>query len=132
MECAAWPDVRGDFVSTWGYAPVFLDSPEDTCVTMRPLDDTPEAWRCALPPREGARRVLDKDNPQSEYISARVEADIQRFGSSLEQNVERVQTACCDQAKSLAYYLLAVSFDLCASAAIYISRNEEAGTTRAS
>ncbi len=87
-----------------------------------------EAWLCALTAFEVARRLADEDDPQSGDVSVKIEAGIQRFGS-LEQKVERVQIACCDQSEFLAYYVPAGDPDLCAPAVICISREEETGAT---
>jgi hypothetical protein len=98
-------------------------------IKKRAFDEAAEAWLCALTAFEVARRLVDEDDPQSRDISAKVEAHIESFGSSLKQKVERGQIACCDQTEFPAYYLPAGSPDLCAPAVICISSEQEAGAT---
>lgn len=154
MLCAAWPHVRHDLASTRRGAAVFLDSLDgvrgtssrrnsvgwwtkigDAHVTVGDLSieegafaEATEAWLCALTAFEVARRLLNADDPQSGDVSAKIEAGIQRYGS-LEQTLERVEIACCDQVGFLAYYLPAGGAVLCTPAVICISREEETAAT---
>lgn len=151
MLRAAWPHVWGDLASIRRGAAEFLDHVEgifgavgrqswiarwtnvgdshyalcDLSLKNGASAKAAEAWLCALTAFEVAKRLLNEANPQSEEISAKIEAGIQRFGLSLEQKVERVQIPCWDQAELFAYYLPAGGPDLCAPAVICISREEE-------
>ncbi|MGY4447384.1 hypothetical protein ACVWZR_002044 [Bradyrhizobium sp. i1.3.1] len=154
MLCAAWPHVRGDLASTRRGATVFLDDLEgvygaisrqnwvarwtnigdahcvvgDHNIEKGTFKEATEAWLCALTAFEVARRLVDEDDPRSGDVSAKIEAGIQSFGS-LEQKVERVRIACCDQSEFLVYYVPAGGPNLCAPAVICISREEETGAT---
>ncbi|WP_407169105.1 alpha/beta hydrolase family protein [Bradyrhizobium sp. ORS 111] len=91
------------------------------------FDVATEAWLCGLTAFEMARRLVDDDDPKSGDISARVATDIQRFGLSLRQKLERVQIACDDQIEFPAYYLSAGNPEICAPAVICISGEQETG-----
>ncbi|WP_027515823.1 S9 family peptidase [Bradyrhizobium sp. WSM1417] len=84
-----------------------------------------EAWLSALTAFEVAKRLIDEDDEQSEEILAKVESGIQRFGSSLEQKVERVKLACVDRGEFGAYYLPGAKSHKSSPAVICISREEE-------
>ncbi|MFB9263091.1 hypothetical protein ACFFWD_07895 [Bradyrhizobium erythrophlei] len=157
MESTAWPDVRSDLASTRRGAAIFLDNLADGVIcgatgrqtwaakwteigdaqclladrniNKKAFDEAAEAWLCALTSFEVARRLINKDDPNSGDISAKVDADIHRFGLSLRQKVERVQIAWCDQAEFPAYYVPAGHPDLCAPAVICISCEQETGAT---
>lgn len=152
MLCAAWPHVRGDLVSTRRGAAVFLDKLEEIyglasrrswvarwleianeyallgelSINKNAAHGATEAWLCALTSFEVARRLVDEGDPQGGDIAAQVQASIQSF-ESLDQNLERVLIARCDQVEFPAYYLRAGARDPAAPAVICISREEEAG-----
>lgn len=93
------------------------------------FDEATENWLCALTAFEIARRLVGEVCAQSENISAKIETCIQSFGLSPDQKIERVQIPFWDQSRIVAYYVSAGGSDLCAPAAICISKEEEAGTT---
>lgn len=157
MLHAPWPRVRGDLGSTRRGAAAFLENLpiEENCraivrqnwvtrwteigdahrhladqnAKMGAFDQATEAWLCALTAYEVARRLIDEDDLQRADIAAKIEADIQNFGWSLKQKVERVEIASFNQAGIPAYYLPAGSPDLSVPAVICISREEETGST---
>ncbi len=157
MESATGPHVRSDLAFTRRGAAMFLDNfaPDVICgaigrqnwvarwteigdaqcrradlnIRRKAFDEAGEAWLCALTAFEVARRIVDEDDPKSRAISAKVEANIQRFGMSLRQKVERVQIACGDQSEFIAYHVSAVDPELCAPAVICISSEQETGAT---
>lgn len=157
MESAAWPDVSGDLASTRRGAAMFLDNLADEIIcgatsrqtwaakwkeigdaqcfladrntNMEAFDEATEAWLCALTAFEVARHLIDKDDPKSGDISAKVDASIHGFGLSRRQKIERVQIAWCDQVEFPAYYVPAGHPDLCAPAVICISCEQETGAT---
>lgn len=144
MLCAPRPRVKGDLVSTRRGAEVFLDNLQDIygAVTRQTLaakwanigdahlligdlninkgffDEAVEAWLCALTTFEVARRLVDEEDGRGGEVSERVESAIQRLASTLEQKLERVQIACCDQVELPAYYLPAGSSHSCAPTVI--------------
>lgn len=153
MECAAWPNVRGDLASTRRGAGVFLDNLGDISgatgqqnwgarwtsigdahsiladlnMKKKAFEKAAEAWLCALTAFEVARRLLDEIDPHREKISTRVQAVVDRLALSLKQKVERVQIPCCDEAGFVAYYLAAGGPDQCSPAVICISAEGETG-----
>lgn len=150
MLCAAWPHVRGELMSMRRGAAVFLDKLEvihglasrqnwaarwikiadeysllgELNINQGAVREAIGAWLCALTSFEVARRLVDENGPEGGEIAAKVQASIQSFGS-LDQNIERVQIACCDQFELPAYYLRAGARNLRAPAVICVSREEE-------
>lgn len=146
MLRVAWPQVRSDLVSIRRGAGVFLDNlgtiygatsrqnwvkqwtsiGDAHCLVgdeenkSAAFNEAKEAWLCALTAFEVARRLVDRNDPQSGDVSAKVEASIQKFPS-----LERVQVSCSDQTEILAYYLRADGSDLCCPAVICITREDE-------
>ncbi|QQN65429.1 hypothetical protein JIR23_06610 [Bradyrhizobium diazoefficiens] len=155
MLHAVCPQVWGDLVSTRRRAAVFLDNLDAVCgATNRrtwiakwiKIGDThcflcdlnlskgasaeaAEAWLSALTAFEVARRLLDENDQQSEEVSARVESVILRFGPCLEQKLEEIQIAGCDETECSAYFLPAGGPNLCSPPVICISREEETRAT---
>lgn len=155
MEYTAWPDVRSDLASTRQGAAVFLDNLDgiygsasrqnwiarwtnigdaqyllgDRRMKEWVFEEASEAWLSALTAFEVTRRLLDQDDSQSEHVSAKIAAGIQRFALSSERKVERVRIGCSGQPEVLAYYLRAASRDSSAPAVICVSREEESGAT---
>ncbi|MCK1569481.1 hypothetical protein IVB08_37235 [Bradyrhizobium sp. 173] len=94
------------------------------------IDEAREAWLCALTAFEVARRLLDEDDPGGEQVSAQIELGVQRFGSALQQKMERVQiTSCWNQSELPAYFLPASHAGLCCPAVICVSREQESAAT---
>lgn len=150
MLFAAWPQIGGNLSSIRRSAELFLDGFHgiygalsrrnwvarwtnigdahrhigDSNVENGSFYKATEAWRCSLTAFEVTKRIADDSDPQSADVSAKVESSILNF-QSLEQKVERVQIACCDQAEFHAYYLAAGSPNLKAPAVICISSEEE-------
>lgn len=150
MECATWPDARGDLASTRRDATVFLDNLEDLSgaairrswiarwtkigdahvlvadqnVKTGAFDDATEACLCALTAFEVARRLADEDDLQGRDVSAKVEAVVERFEAFLDK-IKRVQIPCCDQSEFPAYYLPAHALGLRSPAVICISSEQE-------
>lgn len=91
------------------------------------FDEAIERWLCALTTFEVARRLLDEDDVQSGEVSIKIEAVVNRFRLSTLPKLERVQIKSYDHAEFSAYYMPAGSSDVCAPAAICISREDEAG-----
>ncbi|WOH64339.1 hypothetical protein [Bradyrhizobium sp. BWA-3-5] len=157
MERAAWPQVRSDLVSVRQGAATFLGNLSADVISgaigrqnwaatwteigdarcllaelnikKKAFEEATEAWLCALTAFEVAKHLVDEDDPKSGDISAKVEATIQKLGLSLQQKLERVRIACCDQAELLAHYLPAGNPELSAPAIICIAREQEAGAT---
>lgn len=151
MLCAAWPHVRGDLVSTRRGAAAFLDNLEeiygnvdrqslvtrwtsigdahlligDLNINRGACDEAIEAWLCALTTFEVARRLVEEDDARGGDVSARVESGVQRLGLTLENKLERVQIACCDEAELPAYYLPSGPSLRAPAAVICISREQE-------
>lgn len=157
MEYAAWPVVKDNVRSRRQGAAGFLDDLSindsfgaidreiwaarwtkigddhgragDLNIKKGALDKATEAWLSALTAFEVARRLIGEDDPQGADISAKIEAGVQRFGASLEQRVERIQIACCDQTKFLAHYFPAGKSGLRSPAVICIGGEGETGAT---
>lgn len=152
MCCAIWSHVRDDLASTRRDAAAFLDNLDeifggktrrdwvsrwmsigdahclvgDLNIGNGLFKKATEAWLCGLTAFEVARRLLDDNDPQSEAVSAKVEACIQKF-VALENKLEQVKIPCFDQLQLPAYYLPAGSPTISAPAVICISREEETG-----
>lgn len=155
MQEVAWGQVMGDLASTRRSAAVFLENLESIAVGLdfkdwatrwRKIGDAyhhraeliirrggsggaTEAWLCALTAFEVARRLVDENDPRSREISTKIEASVRTFGLFLEQKLERVQIACCDEAKIVGHYLPAGDPDSPAAAAICISSEQETEMT---
>ncbi|MET4328679.1 hypothetical protein ABIB80_004514 [Bradyrhizobium sp. i1.15.2] len=153
MKYAGWPHVNGDLSSVRRGAAIFLNSLEEICgsavqqnwitrwtsvgddhcvladlnIKKGALDKASEAWLCALTAFEIARRLADENDPQCGDVLVKIEAGIHRLRLNLEQKVERVKIACCDQAEFPACFLRAG--DLAGSAVICITREEETAET---
>lgn len=93
------------------------------------LDEAAEASLCALTAFEVARRLVDQGDPQSEILSAKIEAGITKSGLSLRQKLERVQIASCDDAEFPAYYLPSNGSDRRSPAVICVSSEQETAST---
>ncbi|MET4359193.1 pimeloyl-ACP methyl ester carboxylesterase [Bradyrhizobium sp. RT9b] len=155
MEYRAGPHARGDLASTRRDAAAFLDNLTvqnsrgakgrqnwiaiwtkagdshcllaDLKIENGMFGEATEAWLCALTAFEVARRLVDESDAQSGDVLAKVEAGVQRFVSALQQKMERVEIACCDQTGFLAHYLPADRPDSFCPAVICISDEEETG-----
>lgn len=156
MGYAAWPHLNGDLASTRRGAALFLDNPPaaegthsstdrqnwvarwttignahctlgDMSIRKGAFGKATEAWLCALTAFEVARRLINQDDAQIWDVLAKIEATIQRFGSSLKRGLERVQIARDAGAECLVQYLPASVPNLCAPAVICISSEEETG-----
>ncbi|WFU39847.1 hypothetical protein QA640_36835 [Bradyrhizobium sp. CB82] len=154
MDGAAWPQVRGDLLSTrWGAA-AFLNNLETACTTISRtewvirwlnigdahcvlgdtniekgyFDEVAEDWLCALTAFEVARRLACEDASKIESVSAKINTVIQKLGK-LGPKVERVQIKCCDQFEISAHYLPARDRSSAAPAIICISTEGETATT---
>ncbi|WP_375779183.1 alpha/beta hydrolase family protein [Bradyrhizobium sp. ma5] len=101
----------------------------DLKIKQMAFDEATEAWLCGLTAFEVARRLADDGDPKRDDISAKAEANIERFGPPLRQNIERVEITCCDEAGFQAYYLPAGSHDSRAPAVICIGDEQESGAT---
>ncbi|WP_377828106.1 alpha/beta hydrolase family protein [Bradyrhizobium lupini] len=157
MDCATWPVVLGDLASTRCDAAAFLDGLQfvdvqsashwqhwstrwsklgdahslqgDLNAEKGATEQAREAWLCALTAFEVARRLIDEDDPVAKQVSAKIEGGVQRLGSALEQNIERVQIAHWDQSEISAYYMPPSDREFCAPAVICVSREEERAET---
>lgn len=155
MKYSAWPQVRGDLMSTRQRAAVFLDSlpvqdihraigrenwiarwtksGDANCVLAElniekgAFDEAAEAWLCALTAFEVARRLVDEGDPQGRVVSTKVEAVVQRVLLLLERKVERVQIESYDEAGFPGYYLPARRLNSYSPAVICISSEQETG-----
>lgn len=153
MKYCACPDVNGDLASTRRGAAAFLDNLfardirgtidwqnwiarwsnagdahrllGDVNIKKGSLDAASEAWLCALTAFEVARRLIDEGGPEGKDVSAEVEAGVHRFASALEQKVQLIRIACCDQTGFPGYYLPARASDSSSPAVICISSEEE-------
>lgn len=153
MEYRPGPHARGDLASTRRDVAVFLDSlpvqDKDVDIVRRnwiarwtktgdthclladlniqkgAVDEAAEAWLCALTAFEVARRLTEEGDARGGTVSAKVEAGIQKFASLLDQKVERVRIACCDETELLGYYLPAKESNSCSPAVICISSEQE-------
>lgn len=157
MEQAAWGHVRGDLSRIRRRAAAFLDNlPHEGCdcitgqqtwsaewTTMGDnqclLGDSnlnnrwndggaTEAWLCALTAFEMARRLVDKDDPQCEIISAKIDACLRRFELCSVYKIDRVKIADWDQTEVLAYHLPVGGRAVPAPAVICISKEDESAT----
>ncbi|WP_439406550.1 hypothetical protein ACNJX9_34735 [Bradyrhizobium sp. DASA03076] len=99
----------------------------DVHINKGSFDEAAEACLCALTAFEVARRLVDEDDPQNKALSTKIDAEIHKFGSSLQQKIECARIACCDQIEFRAYHVPAASPDTCAPAVICISREDETG-----
>lgn len=150
-----WPRVKGDLASTRRSAAVFLNDlsfkttsgssdAQDWLARWTTLGDThcllaqlnvkklafaeaTEAWLGALTAFEVARRLADEDDLRKRDISAKVEATIGGFGSSLKHKIEPVQIG--PDADPVAYYWAAGGPVSCRPAVICISKEEETAPT---
>ncbi|MCK1597580.1 hypothetical protein [Bradyrhizobium sp. 164] len=155
MEFRAAPHGRGDLASTRRDAAAFIDSlpvtnihgamgrknaivrwtkaGEDHCrvadqnTKKGAFDEAVEAWLCALTAFEVARRLTDERDAQGGEGAAKVDANIQRFSLLLDQQVERIKIARCDETEFLGYYFPARRAGACSPAVICISREQESG-----
>ncbi|VIO70055.1 hypothetical protein CI1B_29290 [Bradyrhizobium ivorense] len=155
MEITALPFLMGQLASARQRAAVFLDNLDDIYATAARqdwvarwtdigdsqyrlgdlkirdcvADEAAEAWLCALTALEVARRLLDQDGTQAEDVSAKIAAVLQRFASSSDQKVERVEIACCDQPYVAAYFLRSGSPNSSGPTVICMSREGESAST---
>lgn len=146
MLCAAWPRMRGDLASTRQAAAVFLDDLDDASggldrrksvaswttlgeahclVADLKIETGAEAWLCALTAFEVARRLVDdRDSQSCREISARIAADVRKFGL-LEEKVNRLAIPCGDQ--SIEAYYVPADRIFSVPAVICISGEDETG-----
>lgn len=150
MLRAAWPELTGNLASTRQSAGVFLDGFDEKCETASRrncaakwidigdahylfgnlniergvFDEAAQAWLCALTAFQVARRLSDDDDPQRGEVLAKLEAGVERFGT-LDQKVECVAIALCDEGKLSACYVPAGASSSCVPAVLCISREEE-------
>ncbi|WP_342710022.1 hypothetical protein AAFG13_37485 [Bradyrhizobium sp. B124] len=101
----------------------------DLKIKQMAFDEATEAWLCGLTAFEVARRLVGDGDPKRDDISAKAEANIERFGPSLRQNVERVEITCYDEAGFQAYYSPAGNHDSRAPAVVCISCEQESAAT---
>ncbi|MGY2812064.1 alpha/beta hydrolase family protein [Bradyrhizobium sp. USDA 4506] len=154
MEDATWPSVKGNLASTRQSAATFLENLRNVHEAMArqnwvakwtkigdahqragelkkktgAFDEATKAWLCALTSFEVARRLVDEDDPENGDLSAKIEAGIRAFGSSLARRPQPVQIECWDRAGFPAHYVPGPTGSR-APAVICISREEEAGVT---
>lgn len=153
MLCAAWPHMRGDLASTRQAAAVFLDDLDDAsgrldrrksvarwtnlgqahCLVADLKIETGafehgcEAWLCALTAFEVARRLVDdRDSQSCRETSARIAADVRKFGL-LEERVNRIAIPCGDQ--SIEAYYVPADRAFSVPAVICVSGEDETGDT---
>ncbi|PJG50596.1 hypothetical protein CVM73_35370 [Bradyrhizobium forestalis] len=88
------------------------------------FDEAVQACLCALTAFEVAKRLSDEDDSQRREVWAKLEASVERF-ASLDQKVERVDIALCDEDKLSAYYVPAGASSSRVPAILCISREEE-------
>ncbi|MCP3441178.1 molybdopterin-guanine dinucleotide biosynthesis protein B [Bradyrhizobium sp. CCGUVB14] len=101
----------------------------DLTFKMGPCDQAAEDGLCALTAFEVARRLIDEESPNSQDISAKVEAIARQLVSFRGRKIERLQIACCEPSDFSAYYWSARESDLRTPAVICISKEGETAAT---